>query len=312
MSTTTPDAAELRRAIYGKGAANRTDLVALIHLGPEIGDDPAGIALVADVARDVIVNDADPPGYISEEDADWLTARLGDGHGLSYRAEFETLKSVLAHAVSAPSSLVAFAVREIERAILTGRRGPLGGVEHEPGIVTAEDVEALRVVVFAPTAGAAAMHVDRAAAEALFDIAHATATAPNDPAFAEFFARAIGNYLIGAVFVAAPRHEEAGGFALGLGGFLKSLAGGLMAPNAADGRKSVDQLAEERYREENAETEARLEAAAKIDAGDAKWILAHLTRGGELSAAERRLLGFLREESTSAPAQIAALFDHAA
>jgi len=312
MSTTTPDAAELRRAIYGKGAANRTDLVGLIGLGPEIGDDPDGIALVAEVARDVMVGDADPPGYISEEDADWLTARLGDGGGLSCRAEFETLKSVLAHAVSAPPSLVAFAVREIERAILTGRRGPLGGVEHEPGIVTASDVEALRVVAFAPTAGAA-VHVDRATAEALFDIAHATATAPNDPDFAEFFARAIGNYLIGAVFVAAPRHEETdAGFALGLGGFLKSLAGGLLAPNAADGRKSVDQLAEERYHEENAETEARLAAAAKIDSGEAKWILAHLTRGGELSTAERRLLGFLREESADAPPQLAALFDHAA
>ena len=312
MSTTTPDAAELRRSIYDKGAANRTDLVGLIGLGPEMGDDAEFIALVADVARDVIVNGAVPPGYIGEEDADWLTARLGDGGGLSCRAEFETLKSVLAHAVSAPSSLVAFAVREIERAILTGRRGPLGGVEHEPGIVTAADVEALRVIAFAPTAGAAA-HVDRAAAEALFDIAHATATAPNDPAFAEFFARAIGNYLIGAVFVAAPRHEETdAGFALGLGGFLKGLAGGLLAPNAADGRKSVDQLAEERYHEENAETEARLAAAATIDAGEARWILAHLTRGGELSAAERRLLGFLREESTSAPAQLAALFDHAA
>ena len=91
MSTTTPDAAELRRAIYGKGAANRTDLVGLIGLGPEIGDDPAGIALVAEVARDVMVGDADTPGYISEEDADWLTARLGDGGGLSCRAEFETL-----------------------------------------------------------------------------------------------------------------------------------------------------------------------------------------------------------------------------
>ena len=62
MSTTTPDAAELRRSIYDKGAANRTDLVALIGLGPEIGDDPEFIALVAEVARDVIVNDADPPG----------------------------------------------------------------------------------------------------------------------------------------------------------------------------------------------------------------------------------------------------------
>src|SRR5437763_484650 len=83
---------------------------------------------------------------------------------------------------SVPPALVAFAVREVERAVLTGRRGPLG-VEHEPGIVTAADVAALRLFCFAPTEGAAC-HVDRATAEALFDIAHATATGANDPAFA--------------------------------------------------------------------------------------------------------------------------------
>jgi hypothetical protein len=310
MPTTIPKAADLRQSIYDKGAANRTDLVGLIALGPQMGDDPDYIDLVAEVARDVIVNDVDPSGFISDETADWLTDRLGDGGGLSCRAEFEVLKSVLSHALSAPPSLVAFAVREIERAILTGRRGPLGGVEHEPGVVTAEDVEALRVVAFAPTAGAAC-HVDRATAEALFDIAHATATARNDPAFAEFFARAVGNYLTGAVFVTALRPENVAP-PLGLAGFLKAMAGGLMDPNAADGRKSVDQLAEERYAEENAETESRLEAAAKIDAGEAKWVLAHLTRGGELTPAERRLLGFLRDEASAAPPEIAALFERAA
>jgi len=44
---------------------------------------------------------------------------------------------VLSHAVEAPASLSAFAVREIEKAILTGRRDALGGADHEPGIVTA-------------------------------------------------------------------------------------------------------------------------------------------------------------------------------
>ena len=312
MATTIPKMTELRRAIYDKGAATRTDLVGLIGLGPQMGDDPDYIALVADVARDVLVNDVDPPGYITEDDADWLTARLGDGGGLSCRAEFETLKSVLSHAVSAPPSLAAFAVREIERAILTGRRGPLGGVEHEPGIVTADDVEALRVVAFAPTAGDAC-HVDRATAEALFDIAHATATAHNDPAFSEFFARAVGNYLTGAVFVAAPHCDAAHASPpLSLAGFLKAMAGGLMAANAADRRKPVDQLAEESYAEKNAETQSRLEAAALIDAGEAKWVLAHLTRGGDLSAAERRLLVFLRDEASGAPPEVAALFERAA
>lgn len=312
-----PDAAEMRRSIYDKGAANRTDLVALMQLGREAADDPDFIALIAEVAREVLTEDVEPEGYVSDADADWLTEHLGDGSGLTCRAEFEVLKAVIGHAVSVPPSLVAFALREVERAILTGRRGPLGGLEHEPGVVTAEDVEALRAILFAPTAGAP-MHVDRAAAEALFDIAHATATARNDPAFADFFARAIGNYLLGGVFLEAP--DRAAAIAedqemdrrTSFGEFLSGLAGGLTRPDAAEGRKSVDQLAEERYFEENAETEARLEAAAQIDAGEAKWILDHLARGGELSAAEKRLIAFLRDEAPDAPPEIAALFSRAA
>ena len=311
------DAAQLRHSIYDKGAATRMDLAGLLALGREAGDDADFIALLAEVAGDVMTVEVDPPGYVSEADADWLVAQLGDGAGLSCRAEFEALKSVLGHAVSAPPSLAAFAVREVERAILTGRRGPLGGVEHEAGIVTTEDVEALRAVCYAPSEGAP-LHVNRATAEALFDIAHATATAANSPAFVEFFARAVGNYLLGAVFVDAPSRAAALAEAremdsrLSFGAFLLRLAGGLGAPDAADGRKSVEQLAEERYREENDETEARLDAAARIDAGEAKWILAHLARGGELSPAEARLIAFLRDEAVDAPPEIAALFSRAA
>ena len=311
------DAAQLRHSIYNKGAATRVDLAGLLALGREAGDDPAFIALIAEVAADVMIIEVDPPGYVSDADSDWLIAQLGDGAGLSCRGEFEALKSVLGHAVSAPPALAAFALREVERAILTGRRAALGGAESEPGIVTAGDVEALRAVCYAPTEGAP-LHVGRAAAEALFDIAHATATACNDAAFPEFFARAVGNYLIGAAFVAVPtraaalEEEREVDRRSSFGSFLSRLAGGLSAPEAADGRKSVDQLVEERYREENDETEARLEAAARIDAGEAKWIVAHLARGGELSPAETRLIAFLRDEATDAPPEIAALFARAA
>jgi len=311
------DAAQLRHAIYDKGAATRVDLAGLLALGREAGDEPAFLALLAEVAADVMTEEVDPVGYVSETDADWLVAQLGDGAGLSCRAEFEALKAVLGHAVSAPASLAAFGLREVERAILTGRRAAVGGAANEPGIVTAEDVEALRAVCYAPTAGAP-LHVGRDAAEALFDIAHATATAQNDPAFPEFFARAVGNYLIGAAFVAAPSREatlaeeRAMDQRVRFGAFLSRLAGGLTASHAADGRKSVEQLAEARYREENDETEARLDAASRIDAGEAKWVLAHLARGGELSPAEKRLIAFLRDEANGAPPEIAALFAQAA
>src|SRR5579863_1151946 len=132
------DARALRQSIFEKGTATRVDLAGLVALGPAAGDDPEFISLIGEVAKAALVLDVDPPGYVSDADADWLTARLGDGLGLSCRAEYEVLKAVIGHAVSVPPALVAFGVREVERAILTGRRGVLGGQaggqEHEPGI----------------------------------------------------------------------------------------------------------------------------------------------------------------------------------
>ena len=219
---------------------------------------------------------------------------------------------------SVPPALIAFAVREVEKAILTGRRDAMGGVDHEPGVVTREDVEALRAMAFAPTPRALAARRQshgRGAVRHRPRDRDRRRTTPNSPTSSP---RRSAIIFSGAAFVAAPSRAEALAVEremderVGFGGFLNGLAGGLFAPDAADGRKSVDQLAEERYFVENAETEARLEAAAKIDAGEAKWILAHLTRGGELSAAEKRLIAFLRDEASAAPPEIAALFDRAA
>ena len=100
----------------------------------------------------------------------------------------------------------------------------------------------------------------------MFDIAHATATARNDPAFADFFARAIGNYLLGAVFVESPSRDAV--FAeereldrpAAFGGFLTALAGGLRRRNSWIAASRSISSAEERYLEENAETEKRLAA----------------------------------------------------
>ena len=197
----------LRRAIYGKGDATRADLEILIARGRQGGADPEFCHLIAEVATDVLVRQVDPAGYVTEADAAWLVTRLSEGGGLACRPEFEMLKAIFGHAVSVPPDLTAFAVREVEKAILTGRRDATGGLDHPPCVVTREDVEALRAMAFAPIRGSS-LHVDRGTAEALFDIAHATANAANAPEFADFFAHAVGNYLIGVAFSGTPDRDE--------------------------------------------------------------------------------------------------------
>ena len=172
----------------------RADLEVLIARGRQDAADPAFCARLAEVAADVLVRQADPTGSVSKADAVWLVAKLSNGGGLSCPAQFQMLKRVFADALSVPPLLTAFAIREIELAILTGRREILGGVDFEPAVVTAGDVEALRALAFAPTREPS-LPIDTGTVEALFDIAHATGSARNDPAFADLFALLIANHL---------------------------------------------------------------------------------------------------------------------
>jgi hypothetical protein len=271
--------------------------------------------LLAEVALDVFVTQVDPSGYITDADAGWLIQELADGGGLASPAEFGLLKSLIGHAVSVPPTLSEFAIREVEKAILTGRRDAFGGEEHEPGVVTEADVEALRALAFAPTRGHS-MHVDRPTAEALFDIAHASATADNAPEFAELFAQAVGNYLMGADFLGTPDASEVLAVESelarpsGFGAFLSAVFQGRADVQVAS--ESLEDAEEDEDRELNAATGRQLDAASHIQVDAAKWVIAHLTRGGELTAAERRLLGFLRDEAVSAPPELEALYAQAA
>jgi hypothetical protein len=309
-------ALELRRRIFGADRDPvRQDVQDLVALGRSQGADPEFADLLAEVALDVFVTQVDPSGYIADVDADWLIARLSAGGGLACAAEFGLLQTLIGHAVSVPPALTAFAVREVEKAILTGRRDAFGGEDHEPGIVTGTDVEALRALAFAPTRGAS-MHVDRNTAEALFDIAHATATAENAPEFVDFFAKAIGNYLMGADFLGTPDASEvlAVESALakpsGFGAFLSAVFHDGRDLQAA--RRSIAEAEAVEDRALNAATDRQLDAASHIQADAAKWVIAHLTRGGDLTIAERRLLAFLRDEAASAPPELEALYAQAA
>jgi len=309
-------ALELRRKIFGDDRdPDKGDVQDLITIGRSESADAEFADLLAEVALDVFVTQVDPSGYIADADAAWLIERLADGGGLACPAEFELLKTLISHAVSVPPALSEFAIREVEKAILTGRRDAFGGEDHEPGVVTEFDVEALRALAFAPTRGHS-MHVDRNTAEALFDIAHATATADNAPEFVEFFARAIGNYLMGGDFLGTPDASEVLAVESelakpsGFGAFLSAVF--QSSPNVRVAEEALGDAEEEEDRVLNAATGKRIDVASHIQADAAKWVIGHLTRGGELTAAERRLLSFLRDEAASAPPELEALYAQAA
>lgn len=297
MSIDNHDALAMRREIYADGKASKADLERLIA---KARGEPGALSqaftdLMSDVALDIMLNDVDPPKYIQRAHAEWLIALLSQGGGLANAAEYDMLIRLIRNAVSMPPALASFAVSEIERKIMTRRS------------IGAEDLEALRTVVFAAAEGSS-LHVNRDSAEALFRIADAMAET-SDGAFDEFFAKAIGNYLMGVAFrwtLSADEARKADDWldepAPRFGAFIGAMFDFDRLP-AAD---------EDLAQRQNDADEAALAQAAPIDVAEADWLLLRLHRDGKISRAEQRLLRFLKQEATVVAPALAALMNKAA
>jgi hypothetical protein len=299
---------QLRREAYAKLEVSRDDLSNLLASGRAAGAAaPSEYAdLLADIATDLVVNQVDPPKYITQDDADWLVGQLGQG-GLGCAAEFEMLVAVIREAVSIPPSLAAFAVGEIEKATTLGHGDRSGARDHAAGIVTHDDVEALRIAVFAATEGSS-LHVTRESAEAVFRIARATAGAANDPAFDPFFAGAVANYLSGIAnhWTASADEELQEEKSLTEKPTIGSFLGGLLHRNGVDraARGSVEDAVDRGLLAENAADEQELAQSAVPDEAKIQWLLTQLTTGGRLSPAETALILFLKKESPELSASL--------
>jgi hypothetical protein len=288
--------AALRRRIYAKDKVSRADFeLVLAHEG---GDAPDYTSLLCDVAIDLVVRQADPPNYISAHDAAWLIAAVR-ARNLPRMVEFRLLTQVMHHALSTPPALSAFCVAEIESAIVAA------------GVVQPAHTEVLRKAVFATDEGQS-LHVTRDEAEALFRIADATAGRANDPAFDDFFARAIGNYLMAIPFRGAASAAERSRIDnldedRDIGGFLGQMFSSLSLPTADDLTDFSERC--------DARIKAKLQADAgeravseQIDASEAEWLVRHLLRDGALTAPEKALLAFLKQEVGQPPEILRGLF----
>ena len=300
--STLQSVADLRGSVFAKGKADRDDFVHALEWNGE--DSPDYRQLLADVAVDLFIDQADPPQYISLETADWLIARI-KAHTLSYAAKIQLLSALMQYAVSLPSSLSSFLLGEVAAAVVDGQPG------HPAGRLDAADVEALRRALYAADDGAS-LHVTRAEAEILFRIAHSCVGKAIDPGFDDLFAKAVGNHLMAIAFrgatpvadkLALEKFENAPS---SVGGFLRGMVG-LSLPSEEDLESPIARD-EAIWRARNDE-DARLRAQSeKIDQDETIWLYAHLTRRGDMTSAERRLLEFLKQEVVNPPAGLADLF----
>jgi len=309
-----PDTAlQIRKAIYGHDQLTASDMDLVFSIARKAGPQPSPewTAVFCEALTDYMVHQNDPPDYIPQDKADWLTASLEKNGGICSRSEFEMLIDVMTNALGVPTSLSTFALSEIKTAIIKGRRHAITGQDHPPGVVTKADVEALRAVLYAAKTGTPG-HVTRGEAEVLFEIAHATSQA--DPSFDELFARAIGNYLM-ATNLHAPDAAEALHFEKWLDekddllGFWSRMFHRPPTGNSFNVFESPAEAYKADMVRQDADDRTLRNESEKITDTEAAWVMAHLTRGGGLTSAEKRLLQFLDAESPSIAPPLRAFID---
>lgn len=306
----------LRRHVFMDGTVCKLDLKTLFEIDRHRrAHDPAWSDLFCDAVVQHVLEETPPQGYLSEENAAWLIEAIGEKRDAHTDTELEALTRIVEKARQVPPAFAAYVLRQIKNAVIYGD-GPLRqGDRLTPGCVGEPEMRLIQRVLWG--AGAEGhLAVSREEAEVLFDIADATAGNANAPRWNDMFARAVGNYLVGATGRQAPSREEA----IQLwhtdfdGLFAKWTGRAFMAAAAAEMKKvpnifgtTASEDLEATSAELNLAREKAQIAAAKLEGARADWLVDRIRRNGTVTGPEAALLDFIRREASDLAGEIAAL-----
>jgi hypothetical protein len=305
----------LRRSLYGDGRAEAGEVERLFAIDEAAsGHHPSWETLFCEAVTDYIVNQVEPHGYVSEENADWLMARISRDGAVKTATELELLVKVLEKAQSSPGRLSVFALNQVKQAVVHGE-GPLAGRRTlTPGRVGEPEAELMRRVLYA-FGGEGNIAITRPEAEILFDINDASATAENHAAWNDLFVKAVANFMMAASGYSVPNRQEAlrreewldeptGGVA---DIFVRMAAGGLRGF-----LRAYRQPDEDAWAKRNDRFEAKVADAEVISADEAEWLARRIGRDGTLHENEKALLRFIRDEAPGVHPSLRSLIAKAA
>lgn len=285
------DVVAMRGEVYGADTVAPDEMAALLALDGVLAmRTPSWANFLYDAMSDAMLRQTDPQGYIDDGEAASVMQAMGAAPAVD--GALGALARVIAEADAVPASLESYALAKAKAAVTS------------VGAVSAADVDMLRRLVFAG-GGEGALGVTRAEADALFDINNACHEAANDPAWADFFGKAIADSLTAVSPFAAPSREQEtadeawltqkptlGGFLGGMaktpnvGGFVRDLPD-ILDPFRTEANEWVDA---------NAAIDRDEAAAAEITDEEARWLVGRLSQS-RLNDAERALIAALRESA---------------
>ncbi len=292
------DADELRRAVYEDGGISLDEANRLIALNASC---PVQATEWSDLFRealtDFVVNQSEPAGYITLENADWLISRVAPEGLIKSRKELDLIVHIIDHARWSPGVLVAFALAQVSNAVRSGE-GPLRN-NGKVATIDDDEVELVRRMIYA-FGGDGNVAITRAEAELLCDINDSLVSDYVNPAWVELYVKAMANVLLANSGYAVPNREAA----------IRSEAWlderGELTPFElvkSITRLSLDDVIGD-YRKQSTEESAlaRLDrqyremvTGEQIDANEADWLAERLARDGELSHAETALISYIKE-----------------
>jgi hypothetical protein len=274
--------------------------------------DPSWKPFFVEALTDYIVMQAEPSGYISDENADWLIARIGRSGRVDTECQLELLVKVLERAKLSPVKLVAFALEQVKWGVI--RMQGYVGVCHqnEPGVVDKAETELVRRILFA-YGGDGNISITRQEAGILFDINDATDETKNDPAWSDLFVKALANFLMSTLGYRVPTRQEAlhreawlDEPTAGVGAFMgQMLAGSLNAMWEAFTHGSLD--GEPRHMNES--SGLTISDVPLSTAEDARWLADRIRRDHVMRANEKALINFLKEKQAFVYPQLAPVLD---
>ena len=300
-SLSSREVATLRQGYYKDGIVGETEADALFAIEQSCKEQPAEWGpLFVEALTDYLVHQVKPEGYLTAENAAWLTERISHDGKVQTLNEFNLLVKVIEEARWAPSTLSGLALNQVLDAVVECT-GPLRQFHAKPavGIVTAADVAALRRILYA-SAGEGNIAITRHEAEIILEIGDAVDEALSDPSWADLFAKAIANHLMFASGYTAPSREEvlrqedwlaaepdiAGFLGEMIHTGLSGVWGSYHTPDAED--LALAKVEEQRR---------AILVDEEIAAPEANWVIDRLGRDGRISQAEQALLSFIRSNS---------------
>jgi len=310
------DVLQLRRSYYEDGRIGAEEAETILALNDTCPiQDPAWADCFIETITDYIVDQAEPAGYLTAENAAWLRRHIAKDGQIGSTTEFDLLLNVLDTARWVPQSLVRFALEQARDAIISGE-GPLRvGKIRGAASVTEADVDRLRRILYS-FGGDAHLAITQAEAEVLFEVDAATAAADNHPSWSDLFVKAIASCVMGASGYAAPPRRVAlardawlarrGELTIeqvlaGMAGGSKSLFGGYR-------EQSIEERAIARLTQQKIEIITR----DSIMPARVTWLAERIGGDGKLTTNARSLLMFLQAESPSIDPLLRELIERAA